>query len=158
MRKPLVAALASVLLLGACGDSAGSRLNPLNWFGHRQPQQAETLTPKGGYPNTADRRPLIAKIVALKVDKTPDGVIIRATGLPPTQGYWKAALLAENDAKPVKGVVTYRFVAVPPLKPAAVSTARSREITVAATLTNVQLQGVHRIKVVAASNAFTARH
>jgi hypothetical protein len=158
MRKPLVVALASVLMLGACGDSAGSRLNPLNWFGQRQAQQPETLTPKKGYPKQTDNRPLIDKIVGLKVDKTPGGVIIRATGLPPTQGYWKAALLPENDAKPVKGVVTYRFVAYPPPDPAAVSTRRSREITVGASLTDIQLERVRRIKVVAAKNALTARH
>ena len=70
--------------------------------------EATTLEPKEGYPSVAtDPRQLISQVTRLEIKKTQGGAIISAAGMPPTQGWWGAELLAENDGKPVDGVMTY---------------------------------------------------
>lgn len=157
MRKPLLAALIAALTLGACGQS---RLNPLNWFGHSKRTAVATVPvdPKTGVPLAQpDPRPQVAEVTSLSVERTPGGAIVHATGLPPTQGWWNAELVPENDGKPVKGVLSYRFVIVPPPGATAVSTPQSREVTVAVRLTDYQLQGVHAITVAGSADARTVR-
>ena len=46
------------------------------------------------------------------------GVIVRVEGEAPTQGYWGAALAPVGDGAPdAAGVVSFRFVAMPPPAP-----------------------------------------
>ncbi|WP_101341260.1 hypothetical protein [Cereibacter azotoformans] len=149
MRRPLLVGLALVLALGACG----SRLNPLNWFGGSEAAPA-TLAPAAPSGPAQDARPLMAQVISLDVEPNRGGAVIRAVGLPPTQGYWDAELVA----RPVQdGVITYEFRALPPPGPAAVSTQASREVTVGAFLSAYQLRSINQITVVAAGNALTSR-
>lgn len=148
---PVALSLALALALSACG---ASKLNPWNWFKH---EEVTTLEPKEGYPDVQkDPRELIAQVTALEVKPTQGGAIVAATGLTPTQGWWGAKLLAENNGKPVDGVMTYRFVVAwpDPGSPAAsrVSTAQSREVTAAAFITNVRLAEVKKVVVIGAGN------
>ncbi|MFC2969202.1 hypothetical protein [Acidimangrovimonas pyrenivorans] len=158
MRKSLVAALSAALFVSACGGGSGSsRLNPLTWFGPHE-KKAETLTPKGGYPTaTEDNRALVDRVTALKVERMPGGAIVRATGLPPTQGWWDVSLVAENDGEPKDGVLTYQFRLSPPREQTRVSTKASREVTAAAFVTDLTLSKLHRIVVVGANNSLSAR-
>ena len=144
MRRPLLAMLALTLATGACG-----RLNPGNWFAASTP--APVSAPNDALP--ADPRPLIAQVTSLGIEETPDGAIVRATGLPPTQGYWQAALVP----RPVQdGVLVFDFRAVPPITAQPVSTPASREVTVAAALGAANLAGLRQIVVQGEANALAS--
>lgn len=147
MRYPLLAALALVMVLPACG----TRLNPLNWFGSPEPVAVEPL-PEGA----KDERPLAQQVTGLKVDAMPGGIIVRATGVMATQGYWNAELVAQED-EPADGALVYEFRVAPPKTTAAVSTPRSRQITAAVFLSDIRLATISSITVRGATNGLTTR-
>jgi hypothetical protein len=148
MNTPLVAALCATMALGACSTIGKSRLNPFNWFG--QSQETIVLAPE----KPADKRLLVSQVTEMKLEKMPGGVIVRATGLPPTQGYWQAELVA----RPVEdGTLIYDFRIFPPITPQVASTTQSREVTVGAYLSNVKLDTIRQITVQGANNARTSR-
>ncbi|TQS72931.1 hypothetical protein ERN12_03880 [Rhodobacteraceae bacterium] len=161
MKKPLLASLSLMIALSACGSVRDSRVNPLNWFGGAQQQQPQTLAPDGGYEAAVrDDRPAIAQVTQLAIRKTQGGAIIEAVGVPSTQGWWNAELVAENDGEPVDGEMRYRFVAFPPPSDSAdarrAGTVPSREITAAAYINNVALAKVRRVTVSGANNGLSA--
>lgn len=140
---------AAALVLSGCGISE-SGLNPFNWFG--QEEEVETITD----PNIAaviDDRPLVQSIESLVLERLPGGVIVRATGLPPTQGWYDAQLVREGGASAGTGVVVYSFRARPPEGPTRVSTQQSRELLAGAYLSDTELEGLSSIRVLSATNA-----
>lgn len=148
MNTPLVAALCATMALGACSTIGNSRLNPFNWFGRSE----ETVVIAVEKP--ADKRLLVSQVIDMKIEKMPGGVIVRATGLPPTQGYWEAELVA----RPVEGgVIIYDFRVFPPITAQITSTQQSREVTVGAYLSNAKLDAIRQITVQGANNARTSR-
>lgn len=149
MNTPLVATLCATLALGACSTVSNSRLNPFNWFGGSEEVVAVETT---AVPT--DNRLLVAQVSGMTLEKMPGGVIVRATGLPPTQGFWEAELVA-RDAE--DGVLIYDFRVFPPITPQITSTTQSREVTVAAYLSNVKLNSIRQITVQGATNARTSR-
>lgn len=150
MRKPLLAIMALALTISACGRIAESRLNPFNWFG-RSERVATTATQTG---ISADGRQLVDQVITLSLDRTPGGGILRATGLPPTQGFWDAELVA----RPVEdGALVYDFRVFPPPGGAAVSTQRSREVVVATFIPDTRLAGLRQITVQGARSALSTR-
>ncbi|MFV0493335.1 MAG: hypothetical protein ACK5M4_16100 [Pseudorhodobacter sp.] len=146
MKTPLVTAIAMVLILGGCGFGS-SRLNPFNWFGGST--EVETVASEEEGPQ--DNRLLVQQVTQMEVDRNQTGAIIRATGLPPTQGYWEAELVP----RPVdeNGELVFDFRVFPPVTPQAVSTQQSREITAGAFLSNIKLRDIRRITVQGESNA-----
>lgn len=147
MRRAVLTGLAATLVLSACG---GSRLNPFNWF--RRSERTATVAPAPDAP--ADPRALVDQVTDLVVEPLTGGVVVRATGLPPTQGFWDAELVA----RPVEdGVLVYDFRVSPPAPGAAVSTVQSREITVGAYLSDIKLAGITQITVQGARSARTTR-
>lgn len=156
MKKTLLLVLIASLTVAGCGRMRDSRLNPLNWFG-RSSAGPETLTPEGGYA-AGDNRALVAQVLSMTVEQTPTGAIVTATGLPPTQGWWDAELVAENGGQPdEKGVLSYRFVVAAPRGTEPVSTQASREVTAAAAISAVKLAGVREIVVLGAGNSRVSR-
>ena len=155
MRLPLFAALAAVALLTGCA----SRLNPVNWFGTPKSEvAATTLAPEGGYPvKPEDRRPLVKSIASMSVDPMPGGVILLATGLPPTQGWWDTDLVAENGGEPINGVLSYSFVLMPPFQPTPVATQPSREVRAARFVPESELRDVRQITVRGLDNQISRR-
>lgn len=152
-RTALLATLAFPLAAAGCGRIRDSKLNPFNWFGRaRREKQATVLKPN----EAADGRLLIREVTELKVEKTQGGAIIRATGLPPSQGWWEAELVSETRGRPDEdGVLTYRFLVFPPLKPTPASTPRSRQLTAAVHLSDIRLEAVRRIVVQGETNALS---
>jgi hypothetical protein len=150
MRKPLSIALSVVLLVAACQNYSTSRLNPVNWFSGST--RVETMAPPP--EAVADPRPLVDQVLTLVVEPTPGGAIVRATGLPPTQGWWQGQLVPEDL---VEGRQNFRFVIIPPLQPTRVSTQPSREVTVGFFLPNSQLAQIREITVTGARNARSSR-
>ncbi|MFD0981389.1 hypothetical protein [Tropicimonas aquimaris] len=154
MKAQIVAGVIAALVLTGCQ----SRLNPGNWGWFGGSRSAPTLEPEDGYDQNADLRPLVEQVVSMSVEQTPGGAIVTATGLPPTQGYWKADLVSAYET--VTGAVAskdgeirleFRIVAPPTPKP--VGAARSREVTTALFLTDQTLRNVRQITVVGQANA-----
>lgn len=152
MARRLIVIVALLSLLAGCARLAESRLNPFNWFGRSQ--EVETFVPVARAP---DPRPLVDQVTELTIERTPGGAIVRARGLPATQGYWGGDLVAENRGVPVEGVLTYMFRIVPPETGARSSSVRSREIVVGQFLTQQDMDGVREIRVVAARNSRAVR-
>jgi hypothetical protein len=149
MNKMLVTALCATLALGACSSIGKSRLNPFNWFGGSEDAPVSAPTAEA-----TDTRALVAQVTDLTLERMPGGVLVRATGLPPTQGYWEAELVA----RPIEdGKITYDFRVFPPITPKPSSTTQSREVIVAAYLSNIKLEKIRQITVQGASNARTTR-
>jgi hypothetical protein len=155
MRTPVTILLVTVLTVGACGTIRESRLNPFNWFGRSQSSSSSTTV--AADQAKADPRSMVEEVIAMEVARQPGGAIVTATGLPPTQGWWSAELVAENDGEPVDGVMTYRFVVFPPVKGGIVSTRRSREVTAAAYLSDIKLAGIRQIVVQGKTNSRSSR-
>ncbi len=150
MRLPLIAALTAVMLLQACGGFRESRINPLNWFGRSAPVPVIAVADA-----PADARAQVQEVVSMAVDPYPGGAIVRATGLPPTQGYWEAELVA----RPVdeNGVLVYDFLVFPPLTTKNAGPQQSREIAVGANLSTRELAGISQIVVQGLTNARASR-
>ena len=149
MRLPIIAVLVLATALGGCARLKESRLNPLNWFGQARQTTVTTL-----YVRPDDPRALISQVTVLKVEPYPGGAIVRATGVPPTQGFWNAELVAQPLDE--NGQLVFEFRVFPPPEPVAAGTPYSRQITVAAAVSTIALQGVRTIVVQGASNALSA--
>ncbi|MEM8803240.1 MAG: hypothetical protein AAGF55_11965 [Pseudomonadota bacterium] len=151
--RPIAVFLVTATVLSGCATVSESRLNPFNWFGSSESSEAPAAAP---VDVNADPRPLVEQVTGLTIEVTPSGAIIRATGLPPTQGWHIAELVAVND-RPVDGVLQYRFHAVAPLDPTPVSTVESRELRVADAISEAELAATRVIQVIGARNIQTVR-
>ena len=154
MRNILIIGL--MLTLTAC-SGGGSRLNPFNWFGggSNAGSRQSSLEPRRGYGADAEYRQLADQITALSVEPASAGIIISATAVMPTQGWYNADLVrvASDDA----AEAVFEFRVEGPLSAKAVGPARSREITAAAFLTTQDAVGLRNIRVVGARNTRSAR-
>ena len=84
------------------------------------------------------------------------GVIVRVTGVAPTQGFFNATLLAENGGVPdAAGILTLSLVAVPPLTAEAVGPERTRLLLTAAFFQELELRTIRGFRVVAGQNSVT---
>jgi hypothetical protein len=150
MRIPLTAALIAMTALSACGGFRDSKINPLNWFGRSQPEAQANVATQA----PVDQRPLVAQVLLVKVERSSTGAIVRATGLPPSQGWWDAELVAlpidEN------GVLTLEFHVFPPLTQTSVVNQPSREITAAYAISAFKLNSVTKVIVQGANNALSS--
>lgn len=150
MQKPLIAALALVMVLSACGSVGQSRLNPMNWFGR---DSAETLAPSGGWGSSVDTRALVPVVTELEVIRTPEGAVVHAAGRTDTQGWWDVELRPVNDERPVDGALIYEFVLASPVQRGVAGSEASRHVTAGVKISNARLDGVRRIVVRGAQNA-----
>ncbi len=141
----VILSLALVTSLAACGNS---RLNPFNWFGGDR----ETRVEAAEAPTPDDLRGLVTEVIDLSVEPTPQGAIVRATGLPPMQGYWEAELV---EVERTETSVTYEFRVFPPPQPTRVSTPQSREVITGTELSNFELRGIRTVTVIGAQNRRT---
>ena len=150
-RRWVLAGLGAAGLSG-CGSIGRSRFNPLNWFGS---DEEESLAP---LETENERRPLVREITALVIDRTPGGAIVRATALPPSQGWFAPELVSlDPDGRPIDGVLSYGFRAVPPETPTRASTRQSRELSAGVFVSNAVLDRVRVIQVTGARNSRIAR-
>lgn len=148
--KPLIVLTISAALLAGCGSS---KLNPFNWFGGSKSEKVDVPE----YEVSRDARQMVDQVLSFKIDRTPGGAILRAAGLPPTQGYWNGELVAQNDGKPEKGVLTFEFHIEEPTTFERVGTPISREVIVAYYITNNSLAGVRSIRIRGLKNARSVR-
>ncbi len=127
MKTPALAALAALVLLAGCGGVRQSALNPFTWFGGGEAQ--DTLVPEGGFGAPQDGRAMVAQVTQLAVEPVQGGAIVRAVGLPATQGWWDAELRPDGDLRAVEGELLLRFVVAEPRRPTPAGTPRSRELS-----------------------------
>lgn len=152
MTRALLAVVTITLAVSGCSTIGSSRLNPVNWFSESQ-SQPPTLEMQ----QARDSRPDVERVVSMELQRTPDGALLHAVGLPPSQGWWDAELVPENGGRVVDGTLSFRFKVAPPPRPTRVSTQMSRELTAAVRLSKSDLRGVRRIVVRGATNQQVAR-
>lgn len=146
--RPLLAATLVIALAG-CGGLRDSKLNPFNWFKRSEVRVAVDVP-----EDPSDTRPLAETVLDLKVEPIPGGAIVRARGLPPTQGWWDAELVLKPTDE--TGVLVYEFRLSPPDQPTDANVPRSREIDVAIYVSDYKLEFVNEIVVQGATNARSA--
>ena len=148
INRPLTLALCVVLATASCSSVRNSRLNPFNLFGR------STATETRAAVKLEDKRLLVQQVSTLVIEPMQGGVIVRATGLPPTQGFWRAELVAGEVED---GRIAYAFRVFPPIANRIAGTVPSREIEAAAYLSNAKLATISEITVQGAANARTSR-
>ncbi len=148
--KPFIVLTISAALLAGCGSS---KLNPFNWFGGSESEKIDVPE----YEISRDARQMVDQVLSFKIDRTPGGAILRVVGLPPTQGYWNGELVAKNEGKPEKGVLTFEFHIEEPATFERAGTPISREVIVAYYITNNSLVGVRSIRILGTKNARSVR-
>ena len=149
MTPRILLALSLIAALAGCGGLSNSPLGGLLGI-------SRSVDPYSGNPES-DPRPMIDQITELKLERVPGGAIIRATGLPPRQGYFEGALLLMNRGQPVNGMLQYQFRVVPPTGPTRTGPVQSREIIVGLFISDQTLAGIRGIQVSAARNALAVR-
>lgn len=150
MKRPVTAALLAALVLTSCGAVRDSRLNPFNWFGRSE--RVETIAPVQA---VVDARPLVGDVIALTVEPYSSGAIVTATGVMASQGWWEAELVEVDSDDPSHLVLDFRIL--PPIAPTNVGAQRSREVTVATSLSPRRLDTISRITVQGERSARTTR-
>jgi hypothetical protein len=162
MKHPATAVivLAGALALSGCNWFRNSSVNPFNWFQSSEPTNEEIDAAVALAEREAalmDGRQLIPQVISLDVMPTQYGAVVTAVGLPPTQGWWAADLIPENDGFPVEGVVTFRFVVAPAPPGKRVSTQQSRELSAGAFLPRQRLPEIREIVVLGQEGSRSSR-
>lgn len=141
--------LVPLLAVAACGGRL-DRLNPFNWF-RRRPEVVE----EAGFSAPVDPRGLVARVTDVTVEETSTGIILRATGTAPTQGYFDAELvgLPVDD----QGQRSFEFRVAAPEGEMPVGPEQSRQMTAAVALSFYQLQQLSALRVAGAENAVLVR-
>lgn len=156
MRKTLPLLLCATLAVTGCARVSDSKLNPLNWFGASRSaplnatDELRPLVPANRETKVVDSRGAIETVATLSVEKTPDGALIRATGIASTQGQFNAQLVPVSNEG---GTLTLAFRIQAAAGSTGVNDARSREVTVARFLSFDELSDVKTIVVQGATNA-----
>lgn len=144
MRKGLML-LAGLTLVAGCSMEIPS-------FVGREGGGQEFYSIRGEAPP----EPVALPLREATLDRALHGVIIRADGEAPTQGYYSAALVPLNNGAPdASGLVTFEFMAVPPREAQAIGPARSRQITAAVFLPTLALKNIRGFRVTGAGTVHT---
>lgn len=156
MRKTLPLLVCVALAVTGCARVSGSKLNPLNWFGASQSapvnatDEVRPLVPTNRATKVVDSRGVIDTISTLSVEQTPDGALIRASGIASTQGQFNAQLVTVSNTG---GTLTLAFRIQAASGFSGVNSTRSREVTVARFMSFADLADVRTIVVQGATNA-----
>ncbi len=169
MRKSLALILTGTLILAGCGGWRDSRINPGNWFGKsRSAPVAEAsaeavnpLLPDEGRKSIfarADKEDLsvpVAQISELRVEPTPNGAIIYASGIASRQGAHEVELRPVPEA--ADGTLEYTLHVLYPVAATPAGSEHSRTVQAAVTISEQSLRGIRTIRVSGAENARETR-
>ena len=172
MRISIAVLLITGITLSGCNSWQGSRANPSNWFGKSKdtettavanagqvnpliPQNSDTgLFSKSSGPEEDFSLP-VASVTELRIEKTPSGAIIYASGLASRQGAHDVRLKLNEDTE--ANTLEYSFRVVYPEYPTPIGSETSRTIRVATSLTHQSLAGIKVIRVSSEGNARETR-
>jgi hypothetical protein len=98
------------------------------------------------FDETPEPDPVAVPLRRAEAERGLYGVIVRAEGVAPTQGYY-AARLRPASRPDAAGVLGFEFVAVPPLAPEAVGPERTRVLTAAVFLPTRALDELSAVRV-----------
>lgn len=172
MHKTLSVLLFAAMSVSACGGWRDSRANPSNWFGSSTPSptevsadDADALVPqqssgKGLFarPDAEDNSVPIAVINELRIDPTPTGAIIYASGTAIRQGAFNAQLARVRSEELSKnGIMEFTFRVDYPEYATVQGNERSRMVSDATTVSNQDLEGIRMVRVVGQQNALESR-
>ena len=148
MNRSITLLLVLTVGLSACAGIRESRFNPFNWFGQSEVRRSSAASEEvAKFQRQQDWRPLVDQVIGMSVESVPEGAILRATGLPSTQGHWAAELIQVEGDEIDPSVLVFDFRLAPPPYRQNAGTEFSREVTVATYLSFVDLDGVRRIVV-----------
>lgn len=166
MKHGLTVLILAALLAG-CGTVRESRLNPFNWFGRgvSEPVQAadtnfNPLIPRRRASIFRDTRPEaylgrpVGEVTELLIERRPGGAIIRATGIADTLGPHDVRFVKDEEASDAD-TLAYSFRAVQVRGPA--GSARSRTVTAAVFLSDIELRDIRTIRVTGLRNSQVSR-
>ncbi|KPD12444.1 hypothetical protein [Phaeobacter sp. 11ANDIMAR09] len=170
MRKSLALLLTGTLVLAGCGGWSESRINPGNWFGKSRStpvaaaSEAETVNPllpdKGrksifARAEKEDLAVPVSTISELRVEPTPNGAIIYASGIASRQGAHELELRRLPDT--AEDTLEYTFHVLYPVGPTPAGSEHSRTVRAAVSVTEQSLRGIRTIRVSGAENARETR-
>lgn len=147
------AAFAALVVLTGCGSVS---LNPMRWFSSGSEERV-VIHPNGGFAEDVDFRNLVEQVTFVSAEPSFGGLLIRATGLPPRQGYWDGELVSRSNFVPKDGVLELQFRIREPLDQTDVSVPRAREVEVGLYVNRFKLAGVREIRIVSQSNSRSIR-
>ncbi|MFS4583099.1 hypothetical protein [Phaeobacter sp. C3_T13_0] len=173
MQRSFALLLIGAVALSGCGFR-DSRVNPLNWFGgsgevevkETSGEPVNPLIPVKNRvsvftrPDAVDSSVLVQSVSEMRVERTPTGAIVYASGIAARQGAYGVELRldeADIDARTRDATLDFTFRAIYPEYRTAVGTERTRTLRAAVSLTQQQLSSVRSIRVVAAQNARESR-
>lgn len=146
--KNCVVLSTSILILAGCSEGNLGNLNPLTWFGNDS-QTAEASVDLV----VEDARIMVPQVTNVSQFPITNGLIITASGMPNTQGFWDPVLLPLNDEMPMDGYINYELKASAPTEEPNVGTNESRQLEAALTITEDKLENVIGIRVIALENS-----
>jgi hypothetical protein len=160
MRASVTGLLAVTLMVAGCATIRDSRINPFNWFG---PSRAVAVTESEVNPliprRSAFARPEqvyqgqpIDRITDLTIEPLPGGAVLRASGVAARQGPYAVQLTPVEEAS-TDELLVFTFDRILPRRNTPVGPEQTRVAEVATHLSDLDLQGVRVIRVVAARNA-----
>lgn len=103
-----------------------------------------------------DPRDLVTSVTSARRDRLPGGVIVTATGLPPSQGWW-AAELVPLEAETDSSTLAFEFRIARPRGLQPPGSPQSREVVVALFLSDQRLQGIRDITIIGTQNRRSVR-
>ncbi|MBY6042859.1 hypothetical protein [Phaeobacter italicus] len=173
MQRSIAVLLIGAVALSGCGFR-DSRVNPLNWFGGSDEVEVvedssapvNPLIPQKdrvsvfARPEAVDQTVLIQSVSDMRVELTPTGAIVYATGIAARQGAYGVELRldeADRDERTKDATLDFTFRAIYPGYRTPVGSDRTRTLRAAVSLSRQQLAGVRSIRVVAEQNARESR-
>ncbi len=128
------------------GERRQARMIPTNRRVHNDSGSIFNRTREEVYEGTR-----IDRVTDLAVERTSTGAIVRVTGVSSRQGAYDVRLLPLGDGEPVDGVMTYELLALQPIN-TAVGPEHTRRIQAAQPLSNIDLEEIRTIRVIARHN------
>jgi hypothetical protein len=160
MRASVTGLLAVTLLVAGCATVRDSRLNPFNWFGPSRevvtvaedvnpliPRRSAFARPERVYQGTP-----IDRVTDVTIEALPGGAVLRASGVAARQGPYAVQLTPVEEASTGE-VLVFSFDRLLPRRGTPAGPEQTRVAEVATHLSDLDLQGVQVIRVIAARNA-----
>ncbi len=95
--------------------------------------------------------PVPLPLAEARLDPAATGYVVLARGVAPTQGFHTAILAPVDEGRPdAAGIVTFRFLALPPIGPEAVGPERTRGLQAAAYIPARERRNIRGVRVTGA--------